>query len=410
MHDTYRDTALTPMRVARLSGYIDWASQPSLFKHYPHFLFRYAFGSNSALKVVEQSRFISSRSTVGGKPYYQLNIPSAGNLHPTELYVQIRGIKGVLSGIYHVDAQKEELVLIKEIDNDGLESTLGLQNKFAGMIFIVSSVPFRSEWKYGQRAVRYCYMDAGHQVGAVSASAAVDGHSTTILSGFDAVCLNSVMGFGSEEYSVAVIAAGKETDRSVQTMKTGLMQVSPTDYCDTAGAILKQIAGEGVFAPDEQPRMLSIDEESIKKRRSARHFMPQALNTALFEHLMHSVMQPPAPLECYAIVLRSESLKSGVYRDNRLLREGEFGDTAAALLVDQRFVKDAAVIVVMTAETYGSSALMVAGAFAQELYLDATSRDVGFTGIGAFYDQKLQSFLETETPVIYVGALGVERK
>jgi hypothetical protein len=53
---------------------------------------------------------------------------------------------------------------------------------------------------------------------------------------------------------------------------------------------------------------------------------------------------------------------------------------------------------------------MSAGLFAQQLYLDATSRGVGFTGIGAFYDRKLQRFLETEMPIIYVGALGVERK
>lgn len=410
MHKRYLETALTPMRVARSSGYMEWASQPSIFKHYPHFLFRYAYGSHSALKMAELSRFISSRSIIGAKPYYQLNIPSAGNLHPTELYVQIRGIKGVLSGIYHVDALHEELVLLREIEGDGLEPAVGVDKKFAGMIFLISCVPFRSEWKYGERALRYCYMDVGHQVGAIDASAAVAGHNTTILSGFDTACLNSIMGFGREEYSAAVIAVGSESDKEVEAIKSGLMQVSPTDYCDSKGEIPRQIAMEDPYSVEGERREMKADELSIRNRRSARHFAPQALPGPLFEHFMHSVMQAPEPLDCFVIVLQSETLRCGLYRENKLLKEGCFGDASAALLVGQRFVKDAAMIVVMTAEAYGSSALISAGVFAQQLYLDAVSRGAGFTGIGAFYDAKLQRFLGTEAPIIYVGALGVERK
>jgi SagB-type dehydrogenase family enzyme len=410
MDNTYSDTVLTPMRVARTTGYIDWSSQPSLFKQYPHFLFRYAYGSNEALKRVELARFISSRSTVGSKPYYRMNVPSAGNLHPTELYVQIRGVKGVLSGIYHVDALHEELVLVREIEGDGLEPALGLGKKFNGMIFVVSCVPYRSEWKYGDRAVRYCYMDAGHQVGGLCTSAIADGHTPTILSQFDRASFDSQMGFGDEEYSTAVIAFGKESEKGVEAMCSALMRVAPTDYCDTSGVIPAQLAGEAIFSAADAPTLFTVDEDVIRKRRSARNFAPETLPTPHFEHFMHSLLQPPNPLSCFAIVLKSETVARGLYRDDRLLKEGDFAEISAALLVDQRFVKDAAVIIVMTAERYGSSALMSAGLFAQQLYLDATSRGVGFTGIGAFYDRKLQRFLETEMPIIYVGALGVERK
>ncbi len=410
MHDTYSDTVLTPMRVARTTGYIDWSSQPSLFKHYPRFLFRYAYGSNDTLKSVELSRFISSRSTVGGKPYYRLNVPSAGNLHPTELYVQVRGVKGVLSGIYHVDALHEELVLLREIEGDGLEPTLGLQKKFNGMLFVVSCVPYRSEWKYGDRAVRYCYMDAGHQVGAICTSVVADGHTPTILSQFDSASLEAQMGFGDEEYAAAVIAFGKESEKGVEAMRSALMRVAPTDYCDTSGVVPAQLAGEAVYSATDLPTVFTVGEDVITKRRSARNFAPEALPTPLFEHFMHCLWQPPGALSCFAIVLKSETVDCGLYRENKMVKAGDFAEMSAALLVDQRFIKDAAVIVVMTAERYGSTALMSAGAFAQQLYLDATSRGAGFTGIGAFYDRKLQRFLETEMPIIYVGALGVERK
>ena len=58
----------------------------------------------------------------------RLNVPSAGNLHPVELYVQIRGIKGIISGIYHIDALEERLVLLREIERDGLETYVGSYN------------------------------------------------------------------------------------------------------------------------------------------------------------------------------------------------------------------------------------------------------------------------------------------
>lgn len=410
MHEAYDATALTPMRVARLSGYIDWVSQPSIFKHYPEFLFRYPFGTNPALRTAELSRMVTFEGVVGRKPYLRLNTPSAGNLHPVELYVQVRGVKGVLSGIYHVDAGAKAMALIGEIGRDGLEPALGMQKRFEGMLFVVSVVPFRSEWKYGDRALRYCYMDAGHQVGAVCASAAVGGQSPTILSGFDADCLNRTMGFGGQEFTAAVVAIGQESERDAEAIKGRLMEVAPTDYCDTEGTIALQIGRETPFKSRSEVTMPVVDEESIIKRRSARLFSPEPLETALFEHFMHCLMQAPEPLACFAVVLQSGSLKRGVYKEGVLLKEGDFTDLAAALLVDQCFVKDAAVIMVLTAETFGSSELMSAGLFAQRLYLEAAAKDAGFTGIGAFYDKKLQRFLGTQQAVIYVGVLGVERK
>ncbi|HHE06221.1 MAG TPA: hypothetical protein ENK90_03785, partial [Epsilonproteobacteria bacterium] len=92
MLDIYSDTTLTPLRVAQSSVFIDWNAQPSMFKTYPDFLYRYHFGDVEALEVAELARCITSYRSLDQKPYYQLNTPSAGNLHPIELYVQIRGV------------------------------------------------------------------------------------------------------------------------------------------------------------------------------------------------------------------------------------------------------------------------------------------------------------------------------
>jgi len=410
MVESYRATALTPMRVARLSGYIDWASQPSIFKHYPAFLFRYPFGSNAALRTVELARAVTSRTSVGGRPYCRLNTPSAGNLHPVELYVQVRGVKGVLSGIYHVDADAEALVLLREIEGDGIEPEVGLSERFEGMIFVVSAVPFRSEWKYGGRALRYCYLDAGHQIGAVGAAATLLGQDATILSDFDADCLNAVMGFSDEELSCAVIAVGKRGSRAAQRMKAPLMRVQPTDYCETEGELCRLMGKEGVYGGGLEAGGTPVDEATIRERRSARHFSGSAMAKGAFEHFMHLFGNAPQPLHCFTVVLRSGTAEPGIYADGKIVRGGAYADEISALLVGQHFVRDAAAVTVITSDCFGPDALMAAGVFAHRLYLDAQERGAGFSGIGAFYDKKLQDFLSTKAFILYVCAVGVERK
>ena len=409
MHELYEATALTPMRVARLSGYIDWASQPVIFKHYPGFLFRYPFGSNAALRKVELARAVTSRTVVGGRPYCRLNAPSAGNLHPVELYVQVRGVKGVLSGIYHVDADAEAIVLLREIEGTGIEPEVGLSERFEGMIFIVSSVPYRSEWKYGERALRYCYLDAGHQIGAVQAAAALFGQDATILSGFEAECLNAGMGFSGEEFACAAIAVGHSGSRTAARMTSPLMRVQPTDYCETKGDIPRLMAQEAPFEGALAMSAAPVAEEVIKERRSARHFSGAAVRKGAAEHFMHLFAKSPHPLHCFTIVLQSESAEAGIYADGEMLRGGLFTDEAGSLLVDQHFVKKAAMVAVITARVFGPDTLMAAGAFAHQLSLEAEARGLGFTGIGAFHDRKLQRFLSTESYILYVCALGEKK-
>lgn len=410
VHEVYEKTALTPMRVARTSGYIDWAAQPRIFKKFPSFLFRYHFGSNRAFELIALSRSITARQKIAGQPYYRLNTPSAGNLHPTELYVQIRGLKGVLSGIYHVDAGTDELVLIREIEADGLEPTLGLKGRLEGMIFIVSSVPFRSEWKYGERSVRYCYLDVGHQVGAVVAAARVEGEDATILSGFEVHHLNYVMGFKEEEFCCAAVAVGNSKNKKTKAIKTPLMQVSPTDYCDSNGYVSGVISHNAVEKSHIFPRSCSYDREAIKRRRSARSFSREEMGKEKVEYFMHLFAQAPYPLNAYSVILEKGIGRPGVYHNTQMLKEGEYAEQISALLVGQHFVKDAAMVLVLTSKKFSASILISAGAFVHQLYLDAQTKEMGFTGIGAFYDKQLQVFLGISEYVLYVCAIGKERK
>lgn len=410
MNSVYEETSLTPMRVARLSGYIDWASQPTMFKSYPRFAFRYSYGDIPELKVIELSRYITSTSDIAGKPYYRLNTPSAGNLHPIELYVQIRGIKGVISGIYHVDVKHESIVLIQEIESDGIESLVGLSTRFKGFLFVVSVVPFRSEWKYGERALRYCYLDAGHQAGAIMASASLFEQKATILSNVDACKLNEVMGFTPQESSCMALCVGEETSKPVEVISNGLMRVAPTDYWESRNRFSQYFAAYfyrfNTLTMESSIAHLS----TISTRRSVRLFEDKVIAEQTYDYFMNRMKDLPSHLNAYLIVLGNGSEACGIYNKGReCLKEGDFSDKISHLLVDQAFLKKAAMVIVLTSEHFSPENLMMSGMFAHALHLESVEHKIGFTGIGAFYDEKLKRFLEIDDAILYVCALGEER-
>ena len=62
------------------------------------------------------------------------------------------------------------MTLLQKIKDDGIESYLGFDTKQNGFIFFISSVYYRSSWKYKNRALRYCLLDAGHVLGTIESS------------------------------------------------------------------------------------------------------------------------------------------------------------------------------------------------------------------------------------------------
>jgi SagB-type dehydrogenase family enzyme len=408
MKALYDNTVLTPIRVAKTTGYLNWDTQPSQFKHYPKFLYRYYFSEVEALKVVELSRCVTDFKHISGNPYYRLNTASAGNLHPTELYVQIRGIKGVISGIYHIDPHDECLVLVSEIETDGIETALGLEHRLNGMIFILSLVPFRSEWKYHERALRYCYLDAGHQLGTLHASVELCGQKCTILSNIDRELLDKWMGFGGDEFSCMAVLVGQESEKKVHALKSPLIQVAPLDYTEgvqSVRATLSEISYNKSPLSIHFGSKLSIS--SLLMRRSARQFFPKPFSVSDTHFFMDRINETPGTLNPYVIVLKSEGLEQGLYLHGRCLAKGNFEKRVAQQMVDQHFLSNASMVVIYTAVTFSPEAMMQAGGIVQALYLYAQERNLGCTGVGAFYDRQLQKFLDTQDSIIYVCALGV---
>jgi len=407
MRELYESTSLSEIKVAQKTGFLDWNMQPSIFKYYPSSLFSYSLSTTPQLRLLYLTRCVTSEFMVAGKPYKRLSTPSAGNLHPLEIYVQIRGVKGILSGIYHLDSNDDKLVLIRDIEGDGLELTLGLSGRFKGMIIMCSLVPFRSIWKYDDRAIRYCYLDLGHQIASLQAAAVSEKQKLTFLSDIDRLGLSKKMGMDEQEQIVSVALCGEEGLKPAKQLCSDIMRVQPTDYYEhhqIHESILSN--AEDIRVPDLLLHdILSLDSH-ILSRRSAREFILKSMTQEDLERIMHIVLQLPQTISCHMVLMRSEETKPGLYQGTCIKREGVFVNEIVALLLHQQFIYNASAVLVFSSSDFNAIMLTQAGVFAHSISIQTQCMGLGSSGVGAFYDKKLQEFIGTQEAILYTMAIG----
>ena len=91
--------------------------------------------------------------------------PSAGALYPLELFLVAGEVDGVLAAVYRYLPQGHELEMLGAGDRrrELAEATFG--QLFVGeapATLLVAAVFERTTRKYGERGIRYVYMEAGH--------------------------------------------------------------------------------------------------------------------------------------------------------------------------------------------------------------------------------------------------------
>jgi SagB-type dehydrogenase family enzyme len=419
-------------------NYVDARTQPASFKTYPHFFRRFPLDPNHPLH-----HFLSLTSAITYQKQYRdgphlLRVqPSAGALYPTELYVQLRGISGMLDGIYHLEPNHNSLTLIYELIDDGLEGYFNDVGLIKGCIFLVSCVYFRSSWKYKNRSLRYCFLDSGHHLGAIEAAAYVCNHPYHLLFDFDQLALNEDLGFETKEFVTAAVIVGEVKPKTVRRLRSPLVVVAGTDYFEPNRFIeagYKHTLSTGFTTgvgghshlmfqnlPPQQPTF-PIEPtqwlQAIQQRRSARRFYPNPISYDAFLTICTALQQPiPCDqteiLEIYAVVQRVTGLQPGLYRDqfftsSDCLKAGEFSAQTHYLCVNQAIARDSAVVFFIVSDCHNYRvALQQAGVIGQRIYLAAIALGLGCSGIGAFYDDETQVFLGTDRLVLYAIAIGV---
>jgi SagB-type dehydrogenase family enzyme len=195
-------------RYAAALGYLDWATQPDPFR-------RYAGAPLVALAEVPPTgeptwdgamargpiaprpldeRFVAQllydslalsawKEFQGARWSLRVN-PSSGNLHPTEGYVLLPPAnphqRGPRAAVCHYAPHEHALEVRAEVPED-VWATFARDLPQPCLLVGLTSIVWREAWKYGERAFRYCQMDLGHALAAVTIAARCLGWHARLL-------------------------------------------------------------------------------------------------------------------------------------------------------------------------------------------------------------------------------------
>jgi SagB-type dehydrogenase family enzyme len=135
--------------------------------------------------------------------------PSAGALYPVETYVSVQNVEGLAKGIYHLDIARFELELLKPGNYGDDIAQACLNQQFlgkAGAVFIWSAMFRRNFCKYGDRGLRYIYMDVGHICQNLLLAAEANGSGACPVAAFFDEELNSILGLDGQQESALYLA------------------------------------------------------------------------------------------------------------------------------------------------------------------------------------------------------------
>ncbi len=420
MEDYHRQTRHTWASVRSGRG-MDWDLQPKVFKRYPQGFVQVPQDQMPALRdFLQYCCGVTAEKKYPGGTYSLRANPSAGALYPCELYLQARGQSGLADGIYHFESFSGNLRLLHRLAaEEGIEGYCHRADMAYELVLFISTIYYRSSWKYGHRALRYCLLDSGHLLGAAEAAAWIQGRSCSLITLFDRKQVQIDFAFKNQELPMVMVACGEGGRAQVVRPKMDLPFAS----------------GSGSFVPDPviESAFLKIGEssecrpgtagtpyavsskdliEAVSNRRSIRSFSGTPITGPEYEAVLEAStagcgIDCDEPLQLFVVVSRVEGMEPGLYTDGRCLRSGDFSAITGYLCLEQALGSESAATVFLVGDCGNYLPLMLkAGLVGQRIYLASTLLGLGCSGIGAFYDQEVADFLETDDPVLYTLAFG----
>ena len=425
LNDYHQNTKHSYLSIRTNPNRVDWNNPPNRFKNYPNTYERISLNSkNQNSNFLYLIAGITAKKSYPGIEYYLRVNPSAGALYPNEIYFQVRNQEGFDDGIYHFEVSTSSVVLLKKLE--GLESILDLDYSVDGFIFFISSLYFRSSWKYKKRAFRYCLLDAGHILGTMEASSYLYDKSFEILYDFSKEKLNRFFSFDEKEFFTSVCIVGEKSEKLKNSFNLVLPTIDGSSYEEgrisffEPNEFIEKAYKDSLNIKDkkEQNQKAVFNfhkekfEDTIFKRRSIREFSNQSITKAQFDSIL-SVLNQPISSDCdeevdiYYVINRVEGCFLGLYKNGMQIKTGDYSSKAGYLCLEQDLGKSSAVTFFLTTKSKNyQEAYQKAGIIGHRLYLASNYLGIGCSGIGAYYDDEVCEFVEDTTMVLYALAIG----
>lgn len=245
----------------------------------------------------------------GGSRWSLRAHPSSGNLHPTETWLIATRVTGLEDGLYHY--QNFHHALERRAWGNEIQTT--------GVWLGFSSIHWREAWKYGERAFRYCQLDLGHVLAAMSYAAALHGWRPRLLN-MDSAAIAHCLGLDRDVDFVGVEGEDAEVIVALETVENSA--VPPIHWQHWAGKpnlldarplyqwpVIEEVAMATRGTPPEFDSLvakLSLDQcgdndipasQVILKRRSAQAFDGQSvMPNSVFKQILKSLLSGGSPV------------------------------------------------------------------------------------------------------------------
>jgi SagB-type dehydrogenase family enzyme len=495
-------TKYDPETIASRSQSLDWSKQPVPFKEYK-------IGATFDLKSYIQeapeafannpdgewwrrlSRFLfcsyglTARMPSMGNTVYLRSSPSAGGLYPAEIYLVSRGTPLLPPGLYNYQCRTHSLMHFWESNvwqnlqeacfwHPSLENTQ--------IALVITSVFYRSAWRYEDRAYRRIFLDTGHLLGNIELAAAISDYRPHLIGGFIDQAVDEMLYIDpQQESAIAVLPLADLLDinQNLSAGRTALPSATETEYPKlpdgellqyfhrmtqiqpgTTGKLnLPEIKQEKSiedkynfpFCQKIATQTTQIDwgdkldklEGTILKRRSTRAYSGDDLTLDELKSLLDFTYQSEhyidqgldiSPdyfdlnlIQTFIVTSGVEGLETGCYyyapkaQELRQIRFKNFRRELHFLCLGQELGRDASAVIFHTADLkaavnqYGDRVYrylhMDAGHLGQKLNLAATRLSIGVSGIGGFFDDKVNEVLgiPIEEAVLYITTFGRQR-
>ncbi|WP_242975838.1 SagB/ThcOx family dehydrogenase [Desulfosporosinus sp. FKB] len=138
------------------------------------------------------------------------NVPSAGARHAFETYLLINNVDGITPGLYRFLSLDHGLISISLDKYISDKVTKACYNqtfiKSSAVTFIWTAVPYRMNWRYGERGYRYLFLDAGHVCQNLYLSAESINCGACAIAAYSDDELNQILGLDGKEQFVIYLA------------------------------------------------------------------------------------------------------------------------------------------------------------------------------------------------------------
>ncbi len=142
-------------------------------------------------------------------------VPSAGARHALETVLLVNKVEGLEAGIYRYLSMEHQLGVLKRdnfIVNDIVKASFGQDFiRHSAVTFIWIAVIYRMKWRYGERAYRYIFLDAGHVAQNLYLAAEAIDCGVCAIAAFSDDELNSLLNLdGKEQFVIYMATLGKK--------------------------------------------------------------------------------------------------------------------------------------------------------------------------------------------------------